>query len=66
MRAEFTSPLAAVCCAVEIQEALARRMARRAATRAHPAAHRHPLRRGVVDRGELTGEALTIARRVQA
>jgi class 3 adenylate cyclase len=27
MRAEFTSPLSAVCCAVEIQEALTRPMA---------------------------------------
>jgi adenylate cyclase len=62
--AEFTSPLAAVCCAVEIQEALARRMADTI-----PAA-RIRLRIGihygeaVVDRGELMGEALTIAGRV--
>ena len=46
MRAEFTSPLAAVCCAVEIQDALARRMADVPPPSAHPAAHRHPLRRG--------------------
>ena len=64
MRAEFTSPLAAVCCAVEIQEALARRMAD------VPPPARIRLRIGIhygealVDRGELTGEALTIARRV--
>jgi adenylate cyclase len=62
--AEFTSPLAAVCCAVEIQEALARRMADT------PPAARIRLRIGihygeaVVDRGELTGEALTIAGRI--
>jgi adenylate cyclase len=62
--AEFTSPLAAVSCAVEIQEALARRMAD------VPPAACIRLRIGihygetVVDRGELTGEALTIARRV--
>jgi adenylate cyclase len=64
MRAEFTSPLAAVCCAVEIQEALARRMA------GVPPPARIQLRIGIhygealVDRGELTGEALTIAGRV--
>ena len=64
MRAEFTSPLAAVCCAVEIQEGLARRMAE-----VSPPA-RIRLRIGihygeaVVDRGEITGEALTIAGRV--
>ena len=64
MRAEFTSPLAAVCCAVEIQEALARRMA------GVPPPVRIRLRIGIhygealVDRGELTGEALTIAGRV--
>ena len=64
MRAEFTSPLAAVCCAVEIEDALARRMAD------VPAPARIRLRIGidygeaVVDRGELSGEALTIARRV--
>lgn len=64
MRAEFTSPLAAVCCAVEIQEALARRMA------GVPPPARIRLRIGIhygealVDRGELTGEALTIAGRV--
>ena len=63
MRAEFTSPLAAVCCAVEIQEARAAH-GRRAATA------RIRLRIGIhygealVDRGELTGEALTIAGRV--
>ena len=64
MRAEFISPLAAVCCAVEIQEGLARRMAE-----VSPPA-RIRLRIGihygeaVVDRGEITGEALTIAGRV--
>jgi class 3 adenylate cyclase len=64
--AEFTSPLAAVRCAVEIQENLARRMAD------VPAAERIRLRIGIhcgvalIERGELTGEALTIARRVQA
>ena len=64
MRAEFTSPLAAVCCAVEIQDALARRMA------GVPPPARIRLRIGIhygealVDRGELTGEALTIAGRV--
>lgn len=64
MRAEFTSPLAAVCCAVEIQGALARRMA------GVPPPVRIRLRIGihygeaVVDRGQITGEALTIAGRV--
>ena len=64
MRAEFTSPLAAVRCAVEIQGALARRMA------GVPPPARIRLRIGIhygealVDRGELTGEALTIAGRV--
>jgi class 3 adenylate cyclase len=64
--AEFTSPLAAVRCAVEIQGGLARRMAE------VPAAKRIRLRIGIhygmalVEQGELTGEALTIARRVQA
>jgi class 3 adenylate cyclase len=64
MRAEFTSPLAAVCCAVEIQDALARRMA------GVPPPARIQLRTGIhygearADRGELTGEALTIAGRV--
>jgi adenylate cyclase len=64
--AEFTGPLAAVRCAVEIQERLARRNAEA------PPAARIRLRIGLhyggalADRGELTGEALTIARRVQA
>ena len=64
--AEFGGPLAAVHCAVEIQETLASRSADVAP------AERIRLRIGlhyggaVVDRGELTGEALTIARRVQA
>ena len=64
--AEFTSPLAAVRCAVEIQADLARRMAD------VPAAERIRLRIGIhyglalVERGVLTGEALTIAKRVQA
>ena len=66
VRAEFTSPLAAVCCAVEIQGALARRMAD------VPPPTRIRLRIGihygeaVVDRGELSGEAMIIAGRVQA
>jgi adenylate cyclase len=64
--AEFTSPLAALHCAVEIQERLASR-----SPDAAPAA-RIRLRIGLhygealVDRGELSGEALTIAKRVQA
>jgi adenylate cyclase len=64
--AEFGGPLAAVHCAVEIQETLASRSAGVAP------AERIRLRIGLhyggalVDRGELTGEALTIARRVQA
>jgi class 3 adenylate cyclase len=64
--AEFTSPLAAVRCAVEIQEGLARRMAD------VPEPERIRLRIGihygeaVVDGGEVRGEALTIGRRVHA
>jgi adenylate cyclase len=64
--AEFASPLAAVACAVEIQERLESRGAD------VPPATRIRLRIGLhygealVDRGEITGEALTIARRVQA
>ena len=64
--AEFASPLAALQCAVEIQETLRRRMADA------PCAERIQLRIGIhyglalVDRGELTGEALTIGQRVQA
>lgn len=64
--AEFTSPLAALQCAVEIQEMLARRMADVAPER------RIRLRIGIhygealVAQGELTGEALTIAKRVHA
>ena len=64
--AEFVSPLAAVRCAVEIQEGLAHRMS------AVPPPERIQLRIGIhygpalVDRGELTGEALTIGQRVQA
>jgi adenylate cyclase len=64
--AEFTSPLAAVRCAVEIQEGLARRMA----DVAEP--ERIRLRIGIhygealVDGGELSGEALTIGKRVHA
>jgi adenylate cyclase len=63
--AEFASPLAAVRCAVEIQERLESRGA------GLPPAERVRLRIGlhygeaVVEQGELTGEALTIARRVQ-
>jgi adenylate cyclase len=62
--AEFASPLSAVSCAVEIQEALARRTAE------VPAPARIRLRIGIhygealIDRGELTGEALNIAERV--
>jgi adenylate cyclase len=64
--AEFAEPLAAVRCAVEIQERLASRSA------AVPPAERIRLRIGLhygealVDRGELSGEALTIAGRVHA
>jgi adenylate cyclase len=64
--AEFTSPLAALQCAVEIQETLGRRMADR------PAPERIRLQIGIhygealVDQGELIGEALTIGKRVQA
>jgi adenylate cyclase len=64
--AEFTSPLAAVRCAVEMQQRLARRAAET------PPDARIQLRIGLhygealVDRGELTGQALTIAQRVQA
>jgi adenylate cyclase len=64
--AEFTSPLAAVSCAVEMQQRLARRAAE------VPPDKRIRLRIGLhygealVDRGVLTGQALTIAKRVQA
>ncbi|HZA65461.1 MAG TPA: adenylate/guanylate cyclase domain-containing protein [Geminicoccaceae bacterium] len=64
--AEFTSPLAALRCAVEIQERLEQRAA------ALPSAARIRLRIGVhygevlVDRGEIAGGALVIAKRVQA
>ena len=64
--AEFADPLAAVRCAVEIQERLRGRSA------AVPPLERIRLRIGVhygealVDRGEITGEALTIAGRVHA
>jgi class 3 adenylate cyclase len=64
--AEFASPLAAVRCAVEIQEELRRRMAD------VPQPERIRLRIGIhygealVDRGELTGEALSIGKRVHA
>ena len=64
--AEFTSPLAAVRCAVEIQEDLARRMTD------VPEPARIQLRIGIhygealVDGGELSGEALTIGKRVHA
>ena len=64
--AEFASPLAAVRCAVEIQENLRRRMADL------PEPERIRLRIGIhygealVDRGELTGEALVIGKRVHA
>ena len=64
--AEFASPLAALRCAVEIQERLEQRAA------ALPPAERIRLRIGVhygevlVDRGEIAGEGLTIAVRVQA
>jgi adenylate cyclase len=62
--AEFTSPLAAVQCAVEIQETLGRRMADL------PAPERIRLQIGIhygealVEQGDLIGEALTIGRRV--
>jgi adenylate cyclase len=64
--AEFTSPLAAVQCAVEIQETLGRR------TADLPPSERIRLRIGIhygealVERGELIGEALTIGKRVHA
>ncbi len=64
--AEFASPLAAVDCALEIQEDLERRMADVAAP------ERIRLRMGIhygealVDGGELSGEALTIGKRVHA
>jgi class 3 adenylate cyclase len=64
--AEFTSPLAALQCAVEIQETLGRRMADL------PAQERIRLQIGIhygealVEQGELIGEALTIGKRVQA
>jgi adenylate cyclase len=64
--AEFASPLAAVGCAVEMQHRLARRAVEM------PPDERIRLRIGLhygealVDRGELTGQALTIAKRVQA
>jgi class 3 adenylate cyclase len=64
--AEFASPLAALRCAVEIQERLEQRAAEL------PPAERIRLRIGLhygevlVDRGEITGEGLTIAKRVQA
>jgi adenylate cyclase len=64
--AEFTSPLAALQCAVEIQERLGRRMA------GVPASERIRLQIGIhygealVERGELIGEALTIGKRVHA
>jgi adenylate cyclase len=64
--AEFTSPLAAVRCAVEIQEGLERRMDD------VPELERIQLRIGIhygaalVDGGELSGEALTIGKRVHA
>jgi adenylate cyclase len=63
--AEFGGPLAAVHCAVEIQERLESRSA------GVPPAERIRLRIGLhygealVERGELTGAALTIAKRVQ-
>jgi adenylate cyclase len=64
--AEFGHPLAAVRCAVEIQERLRGRSA------AVPPAERIRLRIGLhyglalVDRGEISGEAMTIAGRVHA
>lgn len=64
--AEFTSPQAALRCAIEIQQGLSARNARL------PPEERVPLQIGihygpvVVDRGELTGEGLTIAGRVMA
>jgi adenylate cyclase len=64
--AEFATPLAAVRCAVEMQEQLERR--------AHGAPPEQSVRlriglhhgAALVERGELTGEALVIARRVHA
>ena len=64
--AEFANPLAAVACAVEIQQNLARRMMD------VPEPERIQLRIGihygeaVVDAGELSGEALSIGKRVHA
>jgi adenylate cyclase len=64
--AEFASPLAAVRCAVEIHEGLARRMSD------VPAPARIRLRIGIhygealIEGGELRGEALTIGKRVHA
>jgi class 3 adenylate cyclase len=64
--AEFGGPLAAVHCAVEIQERLESRSA------GEPPAERIRLRIGLhygaalVECGDLTGEGLTIAKRVQA
>jgi class 3 adenylate cyclase len=64
--AEFGSPLAAVRCAVEIQERLEARMAEL------PPPERIRLQIGIhygealVDQGELIGEALAIGKRVQA
>jgi len=64
--AEFGGPLGAVRCALDIHEGLARR------NPDLPAAERVPLRLGIhygqvrVDKGELEGEALTIADRVKA
>jgi adenylate cyclase len=64
--AEFTSPLAAVQCAVEIQQNLERRMTD------VPEPERIRLRIGIhygealVDGGALSGEALTIGQRVHA
>ena len=64
--AEFTSPLAAVRCAVEIQQGLERRMIE------VPQPERIKLRIGihygeaVVEGGELRGGALTIGKRVHA
>jgi adenylate cyclase len=64
--AEFKSPLAAVRCAVEIQQAIEGRMAH------VPGPDQIRLRIGIhygealVDGGVLSGEALTIARRVHA
>jgi class 3 adenylate cyclase len=64
--AEFATPLAALQCAVEIQEALGRRMVD------VPGPERIQLQIGIhygealVERGEVTGEALTIGKRVHA